>query len=124
MHPALQGLITIIIGVGGCVGYFYFSNLFLDKVLYPPKSLSKSDARRGRVIGLLFLFLLPAVAIVLLYGRPFPLENLQQSGHLIRFILSLFVVGLLFAAVNFLIPAGERSAGDIIIRDKMIRPWL
>ena len=32
MHPALQGLITIIVGVGGCVGYFYFSNQFLDKV--------------------------------------------------------------------------------------------
>ena len=26
MHPAIQGLMTIIIGVGGCVGYFYFSN--------------------------------------------------------------------------------------------------
>jgi hypothetical protein len=35
MHPALQGLITIIVGVGGCVGYFYFSNQFLDKVLFP-----------------------------------------------------------------------------------------
>ena len=34
LHPALQGLITIIVGVGGCVGYFYFSNLFLDKVLF------------------------------------------------------------------------------------------
>jgi alpha-glucoside transport system permease protein len=37
MHPALQGLITIIVGVGGCIGYFYFSNQFLDKVLFPPR---------------------------------------------------------------------------------------
>jgi alpha-glucoside transport system permease protein len=36
MNPALQGLITIIIGVGGCVGYFYGANLFLDKVLFKP----------------------------------------------------------------------------------------
>ena len=37
MNPAFQGLITIIIGVGGCIGYFYFSNQFLDKVLFPAK---------------------------------------------------------------------------------------
>ena len=37
MNPALQGLLTIIVGVGGCIGYFYFSNQFLDKVLYPAK---------------------------------------------------------------------------------------
>jgi alpha-glucoside transport system permease protein len=30
-----RALITIIVGVGGCVGYFYFSNQFLDKVLFP-----------------------------------------------------------------------------------------
>jgi len=35
MHPAILGLITIIVGVGGCVGYFYGANVFLDKVLYP-----------------------------------------------------------------------------------------
>ena len=34
MNPAIQGLITIVIGVGGCIGYFYFSNQILDKVLY------------------------------------------------------------------------------------------
>jgi alpha-glucoside transport system permease protein len=37
MHPALQGLITIVVGVGGCVGYFYFANQFLDKVSVPAK---------------------------------------------------------------------------------------
>jgi hypothetical protein len=37
MSPALQGLLTIIIGVSGCVGYFYGANLLLDKVLFPAK---------------------------------------------------------------------------------------
>ena len=41
MNPALQGLITIIIGVGGCVGYFFFSNVVLDSVL----SAARADAR-------------------------------------------------------------------------------
>lgn len=35
MNPALLGLVTIVIGVGGCLAYFYLSNLFLDKVLFP-----------------------------------------------------------------------------------------
>ena len=37
MHPAFLGLITIILGVGGCIGYFWASNFFLDKVLFPPR---------------------------------------------------------------------------------------
>ncbi len=67
MHPALQGLITIIIGVGGCLGYFYFSNQILDKVIFPPK---KNDA--GRNINRAnavrpWLFLLPAIIALGLY---------------------------------------------------------
>lgn len=30
MHPALLDLVTIIMGVGGCVGYFWLSNFVLD----------------------------------------------------------------------------------------------
>jgi len=37
MHPAFAGLLTIVIGVGGCIAYYYFSNQFLDRVLFPPK---------------------------------------------------------------------------------------
>ena len=37
MNTAIQGLIIIIIGIGGCVGYFYLANLLLDKVLFPPR---------------------------------------------------------------------------------------
>lgn len=35
MHQAFLALFTIAIGVGGCVGYFYLSNQFLDRVLFP-----------------------------------------------------------------------------------------
>ena len=53
MNPALQGLLTIIVGVGGCVAYFYFSNLFLDRVLFPakgrtPGATSTAPTRSGR----------------------------------------------------------------------------
>ena len=37
MHPALQGLIIIALGVGGCLGYFYFSNQLLDRFIFPPR---------------------------------------------------------------------------------------
>ncbi len=124
MNPALQGLITIIIGVGGCVGYFYASNLFLDKVLFPARGIEKGKADRSRLVGMLFFFLLPALAIVLLYGRPFPLVVLQEAGNLFRLVLSVALVWLLYVAVNFLLPPGERTAGDNITRANMIRPWL
>ncbi len=31
MNPAVLGLITIILGVGGCIGYFWASNFVLDR---------------------------------------------------------------------------------------------
>jgi len=67
MHPALQGLFTIIVGVGGCLGYFYLSNQVLDRIVFPPK---KNDA--GRNINRAnavrpWLFLLPAMAALGLY---------------------------------------------------------
>ncbi|MEX0369378.1 MAG: alpha-glucoside ABC transporter permease, partial [Tateyamaria sp.] len=37
MNPALLGLITIALGVGGCVLYFWGSNQILDKVIFPAK---------------------------------------------------------------------------------------
>jgi len=58
MNPALQGLITIIVGVGGCVGYFYFSNQVLDKVLFPARgpNAGRNINRANRVRPWLFLF--------------------------------------------------------------------
>ena len=67
MHPALQGLLSIIIGVGGCVGYYYFSNQFLDKVLFPARgpNIGRNINRANMVRP--WLFLAPAILALGLY---------------------------------------------------------
>ena len=67
MNPALQALLTIVIGVGGCVGYFYFSNLFLDKVLFPIRGPNAGrNINRANMIRP-WLFLFPSLALLGLY---------------------------------------------------------
>ncbi len=67
MHPALQGILTIMVGVGGCLGYFYLSNQLLDKVVFPPRkndagrNISRANAVRP------WLFLFPAIVALGLY---------------------------------------------------------
>ena len=67
MSPLLQGFITIIVGVGGCVGYFYFSNLILDKVIFP--ATGKNSGRNINRANLVrpWLFMLPAMIALGLY---------------------------------------------------------
>ena len=67
MNPALQGLLTIVIGVGGCIGYFFLSNLILDKVIFPPTgpNAGRNSNRAGLVRP--WLFLLPALIALGLY---------------------------------------------------------
>ncbi|MCP5038934.1 MAG: sugar ABC transporter permease [Rhodobacteraceae bacterium] len=79
MHPALQGLITIIVGVGGCVGYFYFSNMFLDKVVFPAKgkNIGRNINRANIVRPWLFLF--PALFALGLYLAYPVVETLRLS---------------------------------------------
>ncbi|WP_425419819.1 carbohydrate ABC transporter permease [Oricola indica] len=79
MHPALQGLITIVVGVGGCIGYFYLSNVFVDKVLFPA-----SGPQAGRNINRAnmvrpWLFLFPAIFALGLYLAYPVLETLRLS---------------------------------------------
>ncbi len=67
MQAALLGLVTIVVGVGGCLLYYYCSNLFLDKVLFPA-----SGPNAGRNINRAnfvrpWLFVLPAVLALGLY---------------------------------------------------------
>ncbi|MDM7930984.1 sugar ABC transporter permease [Tabrizicola sp.] len=67
MHPALQGLITIVVGVGGCIAYYYFSNLFLDKVLFPAKgAMAGRNINRANMVRP-WLFLMPALVALGLY---------------------------------------------------------
>jgi alpha-glucoside transport system permease protein len=67
MNPMLQGLITIVVGVGGCVGYFYAANMVLDRVLYPPTGPKAGDNinKANRIRPWLFLF--PAIFALGLY---------------------------------------------------------
>lgn len=67
MNPALQAIIVIAVGVGGCVGYFLLSNLLLDKVLYPPRGphATRNINRAAMIRPWLFLF--PALAALTLY---------------------------------------------------------
>lgn len=67
MHPALLGLMTIVFGVGGCIGYFYFSNQFLDHVLFPAKgkNAGRNISRANQIRP--WLFLAPALLALGLY---------------------------------------------------------
>ena len=79
MNPALQGLLTIIVGVGGCVGYFFLSNQFLDKVLFPAKGphAGRNINRANMIRPWLFLF--PALAALGLYLAYPVVETLRLS---------------------------------------------
>ncbi|SFA70060.1 maltose ABC transporter membrane protein /trehalose ABC transporter membrane protein /sucrose ABC transporter membrane protein [Poseidonocella pacifica] len=67
MSPILQGIITIIIGVGGCVGYFFLSNLILDTLIYPARGKNiASNIRRANMVRP-WLFLFPAIFALSLY---------------------------------------------------------
>jgi alpha-glucoside transport system permease protein len=79
MHPALQGLITIAVGVTACVGYFYLSNLVLDKVLFPARgrNIGRNINRANMIRPWLFLF--PALFALTLYLAYPVVETLRLS---------------------------------------------
>ncbi|MEO0917810.1 MAG: sugar ABC transporter permease, partial [Pseudomonadota bacterium] len=79
MDAALLGLMTVVIGVGGCIGYFYFSNLLLDKVLFPASgpNAGQNINRANQIRPWLFVF--PAAFALGLYlGYPV-FETLRLS---------------------------------------------
>ena len=79
MDAALLGLMTVVIGVGGCLGYFYFSNLLLDKVLFPATgpNAGQNINRANQIRPWLFVF--PAMFALGLYlGYPV-IETLRLS---------------------------------------------
>ena len=79
MHPAVQGLITIAIGVGGCVSYFYFSNQILDRFIFPSRGgdAGRNINRANMVRPWLFLF--PAIFALGLYLAYPVFETLRLS---------------------------------------------
>ena len=67
MSPIVQGMLTIVIGVGGCVGYFFLSNLILDKFIFPAKGPNPGiNINRANLVRP-WLFLFPAMAALGLY---------------------------------------------------------
>ncbi len=67
MPPALLGLITIIIGVSGCIAYFFFSNWILDNIICPAKGPNAGrNINRANIVRP-WLFLLPAILALGLY---------------------------------------------------------
>jgi alpha-glucoside transport system permease protein len=79
MHPAIQGVITIILGVGGCLGYFYLANLVLDRYIFPPRldDAGRNINRANLVRPWLFLF--PAIFTLGLYLAYPVFETLRLS---------------------------------------------
>ncbi|MEM7547506.1 MAG: sugar ABC transporter permease [Pseudomonadota bacterium] len=67
MSPLVQGLITVIVGVGGCVAYFFLSNLILDRVIFPPKPGDKGRNINRATMVRPWLFLFPALFALTLY---------------------------------------------------------
>ena len=124
MSPALQGLLTIFVGVGGCIAYFFFSNQALDRFLFPPRDMSESVAKKSRTIGLSVFFLIPAVAVIFLIIRPFPLENMQSVDGVFRLVFWVLVLVALYMLLDRGFPKTARSAGENINRAHAIRPWL
>ena len=79
MHPALQGLLTIAFGVGGCVGYFYISNIIIDQIIFPARGAHIArNIRRANIIRP-WLFLLPALLALGLYLAYPVVETLRLS---------------------------------------------
>ncbi|MEL6582384.1 MAG: sugar ABC transporter permease [Pseudomonadota bacterium] len=79
MDAALLGLVTIALGVGGCVGYFYFSNIILDTVIFPAKgpNAGRNISRANQVRP--WLFLAPAIIALSLYLVYPVIETLRLS---------------------------------------------
>ena len=79
MHPAILGIVTIVIGVSGCLAYFYFSNVLLDKVLFPAcgPNAGRNINRANMIRPWLFLF--PALFALTMYLAYPVFETLRLS---------------------------------------------
>ena len=79
MNAAIQGLIIIIIGIGGCLAYFYLSNQLLEKVLFPPRGENAGDniTRANMIRPWLFLF--PTLFLMGVYMAYPVFETLRLS---------------------------------------------
>jgi alpha-glucoside transport system permease protein len=67
MNPALQAVFTVVFGVGGCILYFWASNIILDKVVFPANGpRAGTNINRANMVRP-WLFLFPAIVALGLY---------------------------------------------------------
>ncbi|MEO0380046.1 MAG: sugar ABC transporter permease [Pseudomonadota bacterium] len=79
MNPAFLGLITIALGVGGCLLYFWGSNMVLDKFIFPAEGpKAGQNINRANMIRP-WLFLFPAMFALGLYLAYPVFETLRLS---------------------------------------------
>lgn len=79
MHPGLQGLLTIVIGVSACIGYFWGSNQILDRYIFPARGVNAGrNINRANLVRP-WLFLLPALLALGLYLAYPVVETLRLS---------------------------------------------
>ena len=142
MSPLFQGILTILIGVGGCVGYFLLSNMFIDKVLFRPVPLEKSTVLKRRRVGLVAVV---ALIVVLATGVVFtlggilpqsfvnilitPVASIVLLGQWLGGVGGVVIVALLMAALMIFspwawLPKRAVTLGENINRANLIRPWL
>jgi alpha-glucoside transport system permease protein len=124
MHPALQGLVTIVVGVGGCVGYFYLSNFLLDRFLLPARAYTAQQSAARRGTGTIIVFLLPALLIAALYIAYFRLEGIFTTTGLFWLAIVLALIFGLWRLRDYVYGEGDLTAGRNISHANMIRPWL
>ena len=124
MHPALQGLITIIIGVGGCVGYFYLSNFLLDRLVLPARAFTAEQAAARRRTGTIALFGIPAALILALYLAVRGFSGILSVGGIFWLLVVAGLIYGLWRLRDFVFAEGAITAGHNISHANMIRPWL
>ncbi|MGI3187197.1 carbohydrate ABC transporter permease [Nioella aestuarii] len=81
MSPLLQGVITIFVGVFGCIGYFYAANLILDKVIFPARGRNAGRNINHATAVRPWLFLFPALCALSLYLVYPVIGSLWRSMH-------------------------------------------
>ncbi|WP_298499536.1 carbohydrate ABC transporter permease [uncultured Maritimibacter sp.] len=79
MHPAIQAVLTVGVAVIVSIGYFYLSNVFLDRVLFPARGPNAGrNINRANLIRP-WLFLFPAFAALGLYLAYPVVETIRLS---------------------------------------------
>ncbi|QPM89721.1 carbohydrate ABC transporter permease [Pseudooceanicola algae] len=79
MNPMLQGIGIILIGLSGCIAYFYLSNLILDRVLFPARGPNAGRNINRANLWRPWLFMFPAIFALSLYLAYPVFETLRLS---------------------------------------------